>query len=117
MNQVTKDVEKTTGHVARLVEMLGLPGMLCVILVIVLFYELEHLEEEVRNLVASVDRSIEHSNQRFETFQESQTVWHEETKDLLEDLISAMTASCYAAANGDPEARGYCDRIRQSRGD
>ena len=115
----TEDVAKTTGAIAQITKnpmaVLGTVILIGTALLAaelwVFFTDLRRIDQDLRELKIVMERSIAASDRRFNAFQETQTTWHGETKDLLRSLISAMTASCYAAANGDPEARVYCDRI------
>ena len=63
--------------------------------------ELSETRAQIRQLEQEIQQSAEATERRFSTH-----LRH------LELLAAWMRASCYASANGDPEARRYCDEVK-----
>ena len=87
---------------------LGGMGVLGVLFYVVLQQVIAHeiaIEQRLVRLEATLEESVEAEQRRFEQFMAVQR----ETNQWLR-------ANCYAAANGDPDARAECNQVGKLHG-
>ena len=75
----------------------------------VLVEDVSEVGTHMVELEAAITRQTEHQDVRYDAWQDAQANQHRELVAALRASTAATLAVCFASANGDPEARRFCE--------
>ena len=116
------DITADTKDVSALARWLGPNGLSTVMAVGAMAFfgwfiltQIVEREELILNRLGevkgSVDKAVQEADRRQQNSLSVMTTWQTDMSVRHREITAWLRAGCYANANGDPDARRYCDEV------